>query len=144
MRKSALILASAVLAVLVASGVAWAATIDCRASADRCYGTNRSDTINGSGVRDIIVGNEEDAGTTLGDGVDLIYGNGGADRIYAADGADDVHGNDEKDTIDGNEGNDTLHGNEGDDVFFGGGWGRRRKGRPRCRPGGHNPTDPGR
>jgi Ca2+-binding RTX toxin-like protein len=118
MRRSALLLTSLVLAVLLASGVAWAATINCRASADRCYGTNGSDTINGSGVRDIIYG---DAlyGTTI-DRADIIYGNGGADKISGGAGADDVYGNDDKDVIYGNDGKDTLRGNEDDDEFFGG------------------------
>lgn len=47
MRKSAWLLASAVLTVLLASGVAWAATIRCP-DESRCEGTSGLDTIYGS------------------------------------------------------------------------------------------------
>jgi hypothetical protein len=47
-KKGTLLLVSMALALLWASGVALAATINCRASADRCYGTKGSDTINGA------------------------------------------------------------------------------------------------
>jgi len=54
MRKSVLLLALSVLAVLAVSGVAWA-TIDCGdASTVFCRGTDGSDTIYGTNGQDAI------------------------------------------------------------------------------------------
>jgi Ca2+-binding RTX toxin-like protein len=71
MRKSALIF-SAVLVLLLASGVAWAATVDCAdASTVFCRGTDGPDTIYGTDGQDAI---------SARDGADKVYGRGGNDE----------------------------------------------------------------
>jgi Ca2+-binding RTX toxin-like protein len=71
MRKSVLLLASSVLAVLAVSGMAWAATIDCGdASTVFCRGTDGSDTIYGTNGQDAINARE---------GADKVYGRAGND-----------------------------------------------------------------
>jgi len=101
MRRSVLVLAAVALAVLLASGVAWAASINCRAGADRCYGTNGSDTINGSGPRGILGG----------PGNDTVRSTGATnDTIYVSDG--------ERDTVGCGGGTDTVYFDKGVDTFI--------------------------
>jgi len=51
-----LLLASVVLTVLVVSGVALAASITCRAGADSCIGTEKTDTFHGTDHNDRMIG----------------------------------------------------------------------------------------
>jgi hypothetical protein len=52
MRKTILLLASGVLAWLLASGVAWAATLRCEGG--ECRGTQKDDRIVGTDRRDVV------------------------------------------------------------------------------------------
>ncbi len=93
MKKTILLLASMASAVLVASGVAIAATLQ------------------GTGGDDELVGTPS--------GVVLIpYG--GNDWVYGGKGNDDVRHSFGDDIIKGGPGNDTLRGGRGGDVIYGG------------------------
>jgi Ca2+-binding RTX toxin-like protein len=88
MRKGALLLVSAVVALLVASGVAWAATIRCPGPEEgsKCVGTAGTDTMYGID-HDVGYGGDWIVGR---EGADKIYGRGGADRTTDSGGG--LHG----------------------------------------------------
>ncbi len=65
-------------------------------------GTEGTETISGTGLKDIV------------------YAGDGHDRIYAYDGDDIVNGGDGNDALFGYTGNDILRGGTGDDYFDGG------------------------
>jgi Ca2+-binding RTX toxin-like protein len=103
-RRTILLLASISLAVLLACGVALAATVDCVAGEVSCVGTKNDDTLNGSDERDEMYGSGGD---------DLLLGNGGDDELLGYRG---------KDTIRGGEGEDTVYyQDQGVDKIYGGG-----------------------
>ena len=78
MRKTMTLLASAALALLVASGMAMAASISCPNASDGfCYGTKFGDGMYGT------------------DHVGRMYGFRGADLMYGYDNADRMYGGDE-------------------------------------------------
>ena len=83
MRRSVLLLVSGALAVLLASGVALAATINCVAGEVFCVGTKNDDTLNGSEEREELYG--------LG-GIDQLFGNGGDDEFFGGKEADTIRG----------------------------------------------------
>lgn len=103
------------LAVLLVSGVAWAATIRCSNAESKCVGTSRPDTIYGAdtnhdfGYGDYIVGREGD---------DRIYGRGGDDRERDSGGG--LHGDDGNDVVRGGDGQDGVYGGRGSDRVYGG------------------------
>lgn len=113
MRKSVLLLASAIVAVLVASGVAWAATIQCPSDGSKCEGTSG---------RDEIYGNDEDlvyGDWILGrDGADKVYGRGGDDQTQEVGGG--LFGGDGEDVVRGGDGFDDLFGGRDSDRLYGG------------------------
>ncbi len=93
MRRTVLLLAGMVLAVLLAGGIAVAANITCPTSDDGsglCRGTEEDDTLSGT--------------------VEL-------DRMWAYDGNDTLFGNEGGDDLWGMAGNDVLYGNEGADTL---------------------------
>ena len=96
MRKTLLLLTTMALALLVAGGVALAATITCQVGVV-CNGTSEADTITGIASNDTINGL---------DGNDFIKARGGSDKI------------------DGGPNNDTMNGGPGNDTYmFVGSWG---------------------
>jgi Ca2+-binding RTX toxin-like protein len=96
--------------LLVATSVAWAATVNC-SFAGTCSGTNAGDTIYGGEGNNVIYGR---------DGDDRIYGRGGDDFIYGMDGNDDLHGSEGNDTLRGGDGSDIHNGGPRSDTFDGG------------------------
>jgi Ca2+-binding RTX toxin-like protein len=98
MRKTVLLLASMTLAVLLAAGVALAATIQCpNRGENRCVGTAQNDTMTGTQRPDDMRGRR---------GNDSINARGGNDKLA------------------GNDGGDTLRGGGGNDTYlFANGWG---------------------
>jgi Ca2+-binding RTX toxin-like protein len=99
MRKTILLLASMASAVLLASGVAWAANIK---------GTGGDDVLTGTTSRDVII---------PFDGNDKVY----SDPPNSSQGGnDDVRHSFGDDTIYGGPGNDTLRGGRGTDTIYGG------------------------
>lgn len=119
MRKTILLLASMMTTLVLAGGLALAATIDCTAGLDSCVGTDDPDTINGSEKRDRIFGLDGDD-TLLGNGGndrltggfdnDIMKGNGGEDRLIGGPDSDTMNGGTGGDTLASSQGNDKLYG----------------------------------
>jgi hypothetical protein len=89
MRKTLLLLTTMTLALLLAGGVALAATKQCQVGVV-CNGTSSADTITGTNSNDTING---------------LAGN---DSISARDGSDKINGGPNNDTMDGGASNDTY------------------------------------
>jgi Ca2+-binding RTX toxin-like protein len=127
MRKAVLLLASVALAMLVAGGVAWAATISCAGGYKTCYGTNQADTMKGNGGHNLMFG--KGGGDTLrGYGAkDYLNGGTGADKLYAGScrtnsvfggpGADNLYGGIDPDRMYGGLGSDKLYGGPKSDAL---------------------------
>lgn len=99
------------------------------AVANRFYGNDGDDTIDGIGGNDTLWGHAGEDTINGGSGNDLIYGgddddelNGGSgsDTVYGGDGDDDIDGGSNDDTLYGEDGNDTIVGGHGDDVMHDG------------------------
>ncbi|HEX6710278.1 MAG TPA: calcium-binding protein [Rubrobacter sp.] len=108
MKKTVLLFASMIAALMPASGLALAATIDCSAGLDSCVGTDGPDSIKGSEERDRIFG--------LG-GDDTLLGNGGNDRLTGGSADDTIKGNGGEDRLIGGPDNDTMNGGTGGDIL---------------------------
>jgi Ca2+-binding RTX toxin-like protein len=122
MRRRALFVAGLMVAALVvASGVAWAATISCpNRSGSLCVGTSQGDTMTGRDRADDMRGREGGDLMRGGAGADVMGGQEGADRVFGQDGPDTLTGGLGKDTLSGAKGEDRLTGAEGDDALGGG------------------------
>ena len=107
MKKTALLLAAMLSAILLASGVALAANqVDCSNNPDAlCLGTLGSDEIEGTGARDDIRALAGSDVVNAGGGNDLVYGQGGADRLRA--------GRCSTDRVFGGRGADTINVSDG-------------------------------
>jgi len=112
MRRPLLFMAATTLAMLVASGVALAASVDCpTASGGYCYGTNSGDALYGTPNVDREFGKG---------GSDLMYGYGDGDFMYGGDEAgvgDKMRGGGGPDLINGQGGNDVIDGGPGSDTL---------------------------
>lgn len=104
MKRTALFVTAAALAVLVAVPAA---------SAARIPGTPGDDTLVGTDRRDFIYGFA---------GNDTLAGNGGSDFVFGARGNDTATGDAGRDFLWGGPGSDTLEGGEAADVLYAG-WG---------------------
>jgi hypothetical protein len=110
-RARGLILAGGLLvAVAVAGGSAWAASITCTVGVN-CVGTNGADVLKGTASDDSPV-----AG--LG-GNDTVYGGRGDDKLFGDDGP--PRNDDGNDQVYGGPGADVLTDNGGGDLLVGGG-----------------------
>jgi len=109
MRRRAVLLITAMAAVLVvACGVALAANISCKAGTT-CFGTNKADTMTGTNQADDMRGRG---------GGDTIHGRDGDDKALGGDGNDEVSaglGNDP--SVAGEAGDDSLSSGDGDDSY---------------------------
>ena len=112
MRRPLLFMAATTLAMLVACGVALAASVDCpTASGGYCYGTNSGDALYGTPNVDREFGKG---------GSDLMYGYGDGDFMYGGDEAgvgDKMRGGGGPDLINGQGGNDVIDGGPGSDTL---------------------------
>jgi Ca2+-binding RTX toxin-like protein len=103
MRRTLLLMATTALALLVTSGVALAASINCpTAPGGYCYGTGSGDALYGTS------------------NVDRIYGYGGTDLIYAYASGDFMYGGAQGDRMLGGSGADQMFGQGGADAIYGG------------------------
>jgi len=122
MRRTILLVATMALTLLVAGGVALAATIQCPNLGMPCFGTSMADTMYGTDVRDLMYG-KGGADTMHGyGGVDTVHGDKGSDHIYGGPGADDsLWGGalTATDTYPDNS-NDYVYGGRGNDNIVGG------------------------
>jgi Ca2+-binding RTX toxin-like protein len=103
-KRIALLVTAAALAVLVAVPAA---------SAARITGTPGDDTLAGTDRRDFIYGYA---------GNDTLVGNGGSDFVFGGKGNDTATGDAGRDFLWGGPGNDTLEGGDHADVLYAG-WG---------------------
>jgi Ca2+-binding RTX toxin-like protein len=127
MKRVVLLVAAIAIAVVLASGVAWAATIvgtngdDTRTGTenrDFMYGLNGDDTLVGRGGNDVIEGGGDRDILRGGDGNDEVSGGPGRDEIYL--GASSVIGQNE---AYGGSGADFINADNGtfDEVYAGSG-----------------------
>jgi Ca2+-binding RTX toxin-like protein len=114
-RRAVILLATVTLAMVVGSGVALAATIDCHGG--NCFGTKKPDSILGTNRHDTVFAEE---------GRDFVSGRGGADNLNGGDGDDAVlggwgddwvKGGRQDDDVEGNLGNDRITGGSGDNII---------------------------
>jgi Ca2+-binding RTX toxin-like protein len=121
MRRTILLVTAMVATLVLASGVAFAATfITC--SEDPCVGTNRDDLIDGTESSETINARAGDDLIAGNGGNDVIYGDNGKDQGVGYGGNDTIYGGDGDDGIigramRGDEDSDTVHGGKGNDVI---------------------------
>lgn len=108
MRRTGLAFVLVVLALVVGSGAALAATISC--DGGLCEGTKDPDKLTGSAAQDVMYGFRGD---------DKLYGNGGDDRMYGGERRDLLRGGHGNDDMYGGPGNDDFYGEAGADYFTG-------------------------
>ena len=103
MRKTLLFMAATALAMLLACGVALAASINCPTDPDGyCYGTPQRDALYGT------------------QNVDRMYGYAGADLMNGYGGSDFMYGGNESgrgDKMNGGTGADLVNGQGGNDLI---------------------------
>ena len=117
-RRGVRLIVAVAAALLLASGVAIAATLTCQTgsiSTNPCKGTNSDDTLIGTLGDDYIIGGP----TTHGYGDDIINGREGNDKLYGGYNDDTITGNGGDDTVDGGYNRDTLDGGNGNDKIYG-------------------------
>jgi Ca2+-binding RTX toxin-like protein len=126
MRKMVLLLASVAVTMVVAGGVAWAATIKCPngnffGDSRPCFGTPRADTMRGTAGFNAMYG-KAGADTLYGRGgwYDSLDGGEGSDKLYGGKGHDALRGVNDGDKLFGGPGPDVLVGVKGVDKLFGG------------------------
>jgi RTX calcium-binding nonapeptide repeat (4 copies) len=119
MKRTVMVLLGA-MALVMASGVAWAATLQCPDRVQECFGTPDADAITGTSGKDYI--------RALA-GADLVKGMGGTDYIVGGRGEDTVQGGTDPDPLLwGGEAGPALQGpytDASDDRVYGGGGGDR-------------------
>ena len=112
MRRTLLFVSTMALVVLVACGVALAASINCPTGAGgECKGTNQGDALYGTSGVDSMYGFR---------GSDLMNGNGGGDFMYGGDESglgDKMRGGTGADLVNGQGGNDLIEGGPGRDTL---------------------------
>jgi Ca2+-binding RTX toxin-like protein len=114
MRRVVLVLAAMALALLLASGVAWAVTKIGTNGPDTLRGTNKADNLFGRGGNDILLSLAGRDNLLGGAGKDIILGGnerraqGGDKNLAGGSGNDAVLGGLDSDNILGEEGNDLL------------------------------------
>ena len=126
--------------LVVASGVAWAVTVNCQVGVP-CVGTNDPDRLNGTNKPDdmharqdddllrgrsggdLMLGDRPNVQDTTTDGDDELFGNNGEDSLGGLGGSDLLRGGGMADRIEAREssenpGEDTVGGGGGKDVIF--------------------------
>jgi Ca2+-binding RTX toxin-like protein len=114
MRRVVLVLGAMTLALLLASGVAWAVNKVGTNGPDTLRGTDRADNLSGKGGQDDLLGLGGSDNLEGGPGRDNVFGGserrpGGGDKNLAGgSGNDGVFGGNGSDDLSGGEGNDYL------------------------------------
>jgi Ca2+-binding RTX toxin-like protein len=108
MRRPMLMLAMVIVALVVASGAAFAATIRGTDGDDFLEGTRNDDRIYGRGANDTVEGYG---------GNDRLFGNDGNDVLAAMRERDNLFGGIGEDALQGGKGRDELNGGDGDDTY---------------------------
>lgn len=116
MRRTILLLTVMATALVVASGVALAAIINCPAGGNPCLGTADADVMNGT------TGDDDMHGLRGGD---TLNAGAGFDQLKGERGEDALNGEADNDTLIGGGDRDTLDGGADDDTYvFANGWGK--------------------
>jgi Ca2+-binding RTX toxin-like protein len=116
MKRTTLLIASMILALLVAAGVALAqdgVTMVCNTN---CHGTKGDDHLSGTANRNDIEGRNGADKIEGNGGKDSLNGNLGADAVYGGTGEDKLYGGGNDDFIQGGIKNDYLGTGSGNDV----------------------------
>ena len=127
MRRVVLVLAAMALALLLASGVAWAVNKIGTDGPDTLRGTNRADNLLGEGGNDALFGLGGRDNLVGGPGKDWVLGGnerrpqGGDKNLLGGSGNDGVNGGKGSDNLVGGSGNDFVNGDRGSDRIVGGG-----------------------
>ncbi len=135
MRRVALVLTVMALALVLASGVAWAVNKVGTDGPDTLRGTNGDDNLLGRGGNDVLFGlggrdnllGEEGKDWILGgnerrplEGDKNLVGGPGNDAVLGGLGSDNLVGSSGNDFVDGGFGADNLTGGDGTDLLFDG------------------------
>jgi Ca2+-binding RTX toxin-like protein len=125
MRRVALVLGAMALALVLASGVAWAVNEIGTDGPDTLRGTNSDDNLSGEGGNDGLLGLGGSDNLTGEQGKDYVLGGneriplGGDKNLVGGPGNDEVFGGNGSDTVLGSSGNDFLGGGRGSDSVAG-------------------------
>jgi Ca2+-binding RTX toxin-like protein len=128
MRRILLLLTTMAVALVAASGVAYAINqVQCDGTGDQdpassqCRGTNLSDGITGTEQPDLIVAMGGFDDVSAGGGQDELHGGPNADTLRGAAGSDTYNGGAGNDWLDeaptSDAGNDVMNGNTGTDYL---------------------------
>jgi len=119
MRKTILALALLSTALLLASGVALAATIRCptEPGTNLCVGSPNNDKLLGTSASEIMKSKGGDDVMRAEGGSDELRGAAGSDTLYGQPGTDTLYGGRGPDRLLGDVGNDVLNGGAGPDSY---------------------------
>jgi Ca2+-binding RTX toxin-like protein len=117
MKRTMLLMASMMLALLVAAGVALAQDGVSKVCKTNCRGTDRDDRLSGTSKRNAITG-RNGADQIAGNGAkDTLNGNLGEDAIYSGNGEDKLYGGGNSDYLQGGIKKDYINTGPGNDVI---------------------------
>jgi Ca2+-binding RTX toxin-like protein len=125
MRRVVLVLAAMALALLLASGMAWAVNKIGTDGPDRLRGTNRADNLLGEGGNDALFGFRGRDNLLGGPGKDWVLGGnerrtlGGDKNLVGGPGNDGIIAGQGSDNLQGGSGNDFGNGGRGSDRIVG-------------------------
>ena len=135
MRRVVLALGAMALALLLASGVAWAVNKVSTNGPDTLRGTNRADKLAGRGGNDILLGLAGNDKLQGGRGKDIVNGGNLAHPFGGKKNLDGGRGND---VVQGGLGPDNLAGGRGNDFMFDGDFNPRVQREDKLSGGGGN------
>jgi hypothetical protein len=118
MRRATLVLAAMALALLLASGVAWAVTKIGTNGPDTLRGTNKADNLIGKGGNDVLFALAGRDNLLGGRGKDFVFGGTEDDRLSRGD--KNLEGGPSNDIVVGGRGSDNVLGEAGNDFLLDG------------------------
>jgi Ca2+-binding RTX toxin-like protein len=124
MRRILLVLTTMAVALVAASGVAYALSVQCDGEGDQapdtgaCAGTAQDDTIIGTEGTDFIDARGGDDRVEARGGEDFLFGRSGVDLLFGQDGNDHLFGHGRGDTLVGGFGINQYFGASGPDNIF--------------------------
>jgi Ca2+-binding RTX toxin-like protein len=116
-RRAALFVLAGALALVVAAGVALAATVECEVDDVVCVGTDGPDKLLGTDSRDEMDARQGDDVLRGFGGADLLRGDSIDNPDDPPDGNDQIYGGKGRDFLTGKGGSDLLKGNGGRDEI---------------------------
>ncbi|MBA2782295.1 MAG: hypothetical protein M3514_05565 [Actinomycetota bacterium] len=116
MKRTTLLIASMMLALLVAAGVALAQDGVPKVCNTNCSGTDGDDQLSGNASANVIKGRKGDDRIEGNRGKDTLNGNPGADAVYGDNGEDKLYGGGNNDYVQGGSKNDYISTGSGNDA----------------------------